>query len=77
MKKSNKIINCDCDRMNNVSPSFLKLVDKLLEIVVLGKWSGEISIHSYRGGVSSAYRIKHFEDTKDGGIVYKKEDLMS
>ena len=59
------------------SLSFRKLIDKLHEIVVLEEWSGEVSIHSYRGGISSAIRIKHFEDTKDGEIVYKKEDLMS
>ena len=61
---------------SDTSQSFQKLVDKLHEVVVLGEWSGEISIHSYRGGISSAIRIKHFEDTKDGEIVYKKEDLM-
>ena len=61
----------------DTSSSFRKLIDKLHKIVVLEQWSGEVSIHSYRGGISSAYRIKHIEDTEDGEIVYKKEDLMS
>ena len=63
--------------LSTASLSFRKLIDKLHKIVVLEEWSGEVSIHSYRGGISSAYRIKHIEDTEDGEIVYKKEDLMS
>ena len=61
----------------DTSSSFRKLIDKLHEIVVLEEWSGEVSIHSYRGGISSAYRIKHIEDTEYGEIIYKKENLMS